>query len=117
MENVAALRRYLSVPETLELMPAICAMNNMMGISGEGALPIQVAKLIAKTGMVVAPAAAPADEAAPARCGSGAYHSGFSGFNVKPFLVAYCGEAHFLITCTENSKLTFLMTRFLNARE
>ena len=76
VENVAALRRYLSVPETLELMPAIRAMNTMMGISGEGALPVQVAKLIAVTGIVVAPAAAPTDEAAPAA----------SGFNVKQFL-------------------------------
>ena len=68
MVNVAALRRLLGVPETLDLMPAIRAMNAMMGICGEGALPVQlqVAKLIAETGMVVAPATAPADEAAHA---------------------------------------------------
>ena len=57
--HVAALRRLLSVPETLELLPAIRAMNLMMGISGEGALPDQVAKLIAATGIALAPAAAP----------------------------------------------------------
>jgi hypothetical protein len=49
--------------DALDLMPAIRAMNAMMGICGEGALPVQVAKLIAETGMVVAPATAPADEA------------------------------------------------------
>ena len=33
VENVATLWRYLSVPETLELTPAIRAMNTMMGIT------------------------------------------------------------------------------------
>ena len=46
---------------TLELAPAIDAMNAAMGITGEGALPNQVAKLMVATGMAAAaPVAAPA---------------------------------------------------------
>jgi hypothetical protein len=40
--KVAALRRFLGVPENLEMKQAIIAMNAMMGVVGEGALPAQV---------------------------------------------------------------------------
>ena len=52
-DKVASLRRYLGVPEALELLPAIAAMNSMMGVVGEGALPAQVDSLIAITGVAV----------------------------------------------------------------
>ena len=48
--KVNALRRFLGVPETLEMLPAVAAMNAMMGVVGEGALPTQVDALIAATG-------------------------------------------------------------------
>ena len=41
----------LGVPETLALLPAIRAMNDAMGIAGEGSLLDQVAKLLAAMGM------------------------------------------------------------------
>ena len=45
--DVAALRRLIGgAAATLELAPAIYAMNAAMGIIGEGALPNQVAKLM-----------------------------------------------------------------------
>ena len=34
--KVTALRRFLGVPETLEMLPAVAAMNAMMGVVGEG---------------------------------------------------------------------------------
>ena len=46
VENVAALRRLLSVAMHLELQPAISAMGLAMGLDGGGSLPSQVAKLI-----------------------------------------------------------------------
>ena len=46
VENVTKLWRYLSVPGTLGLPPAIRAMNTMMGITAvspvEGTLPFQL---------------------------------------------------------------------------
>ena len=39
VEKVDALRRFFGTPTALELLPAIVAMNGMMGIVAEGALP------------------------------------------------------------------------------
>ena len=49
--KVAALRRFLGVPENLEMKQAIIAMNAMMGVVGEGALPAQVDTLVTATGV------------------------------------------------------------------
>ena len=54
VEKVAALRRFLGVPTELQLQPAVEHMNTMMGLVGDGALPLQVDALIAATGIVVA---------------------------------------------------------------
>ena len=56
--KVTALRRFLGVPETLEMLRAVASMNAMMGIVGEGALPAQVDALIAATGAEVPAAGA-----------------------------------------------------------
>ena len=58
VEKVDALRRFFGTPSALELLPAIVAMNGMMGIVAEGALPEQVDKLIAATGVSVGDAEA-----------------------------------------------------------
>ena len=44
VEKVDALRRFFGTLSALELPPAIVAMNGMMGIVAEGALPEQVDK-------------------------------------------------------------------------
>jgi hypothetical protein len=75
-ENVAALRKFFGMPDTLELLPAVASMNELMGIAGQGPLPAQVDALVAQTGVSVtgagdiAPRAAAATApaaAAPAR--------------------------------------------------
>ena len=52
-EKLSALRRFFGTPTQLELLPAVAAMNAVMGILGEGALPAQVDALIAATGIEV----------------------------------------------------------------
>ena len=52
-DKVAALRKFFGVPTSLELLPAMNAMNAAMGIAADGALPVQVEVLIAATGIVV----------------------------------------------------------------
>ena len=47
VEKVAALRLFLGVPTELQLQPAVEHMNTMMGLVGDGALPLQVDALIA----------------------------------------------------------------------
>ena len=64
IDKVVALRRLLGIDSSLELPPAIVAMNAAMGITGEGTLPAQVNTLIDMTGVQVT-AATPA-AAAPA---------------------------------------------------
>ena len=58
--KVAALRRFLGVPENLEMLGAVAAMNAMMGVVGEGALPAQVDALVAATGVEVRAIPSPA---------------------------------------------------------
>ena len=53
VDKVSALRRFFGTPHEVELLPAIVAMNAMMGIVAEGTLPVQVDKLIAATGVSV----------------------------------------------------------------
>jgi nucleoid-associated protein YgaU len=66
-QKVDALRRYLGVPTSLQMMPAVVLMNETMGIIGEGPLPGQIEALLIATGIESAPpAAAPAAAAAPA---------------------------------------------------
>jgi hypothetical protein len=63
VDKVGALRRLIGIDLSLELQPAIAAMNAAMGIIGEGALPAQVDALVDVTGMQVTaapPAATPA---------------------------------------------------------
>eukprot|EP00966_Prymnesium_polylepis_P256730 5930374-Prymnesium_polylepis.1 len=60
-QKVDALRRYLGVPTSLQMMPAVVLMNEMMGIIGEGPLPVQIEALLIATGIE---AAAPGIEAA-----------------------------------------------------
>ena len=44
VEKVAALRLFLGVPTELQLQPAVEHMNTMMGLVGDGALPLQVGR-------------------------------------------------------------------------
>ena len=47
--KVDALRRFLGVPPSLQMVQAVVLMNEMMGVIGEGPLPAQVEALITAT--------------------------------------------------------------------
>ena len=51
--KVVALKKFFGeLISELNLLPAVAAMNAVMGVTGEGALPLQVDALIAATGVV-----------------------------------------------------------------
>ena len=54
--KVDALRRFLGVPPSLQMVQAVVLMNEMMGVIGEGPLPAQVEALMTATGVEVAAA-------------------------------------------------------------